>query len=403
LSFGENLAKEKKLKGIAYLGASSIFWIIFLVSWLLSALGIQMRSLTEAELILLFRYFFPFIGLALTIKGIIILAKLNILERILISMTVKKFFIIFALTGIGIVIMGLVLSFLSPDSQPVSQEITKDYREGIGFVGAFGLIFGVPIFVYGLKNMKKKKLMESFPTSTSKISSLEIGTREIKGKVVPCKSEIMKSPFSNRDCVGVKIIIEVFQTGEGSAWHKVKTLVRGIEFFLQDDTGMVLVDLRGAELDIPSSYEFESGSGEDPPSNFVNFLRKYNVNLERYGYRTLSQRAKFFFTWVYEESLGRNKPRRYLESIIKPGDELYVLGRADVNPNFREGDAEHGVQDLMMQQSHNPKIYFISTRSKKQILEKLKYKALIFSGLLILGGSLFLIALNVELILSPIP
>ena len=78
------------------------------------------------------------------------------------------------------------------------------------------------------------------------------------------------------------------------------------------------------------------------------------------------------------------------------------MGRADNNPYFREGGAQHGVQDLMMQQSHNPNIYFISTRSEKQILGKMKYKTipLIFGGLFLIGGSLLLIAISLEQILS---
>ncbi len=145
---------------------------------------------------------------------------------------------------------------------------------------------------------------------------------------------------------------------------------------------MILVNLRGADLDIPVSYEFKSDSRADPPPNIVTFLRKNNIN--------------------FKETSGKNKTMHYSEYIIKPGDELYVLGRADDNPNFRDGDAEHGVQDLMMQQSHNPDIYFISTHSKKQILGKLKYKVIpqIYGGLLLIGGSLFLIALSFVLILS---
>jgi len=301
----------------------------------------------------------------------------------------EKIFVCFfaiILTVIGIVYL-LGSLFGTPVSQPASPVSPLAVAIFIGLMGLAGLIFGVVLFFTGFRTMKKKKLMESLPTS--KIRSLAIGIAEIYGKVVPDKG-IMKSPFSNRDCVGVKIIIEEERRGGGGGrgWAAVKKLVRGIDFFLQDDTGKVLVDLRGAELDIPVSYEYESGSRAGPPPIYGTLseddINKLEDDINKLG-----------------GFLRRNKTLRYSESIIVPGDELYILGRADDNPNFREGDAEHGVQDLMMQQSHNPNIYFISTRSEKQILEKMKYKviAAMFAGPLFIGGSLLIIALNFEMIL----
>jgi len=392
LSFEENLAKEKKRKGIAYLVASSIFWIIFLVSSLQSALGIEMHSLTEFLLSILFRFIFPFIGLALAIKGIITLAKRNK------SMRYSEPIIrpgdnrwkgygshVYTKTDKVILVFGLtfplaILLFIL--SQPASQ-VTTPKPEEIFIVGVIGLIIGVPLFFAGLITLKKKKLMEIHPTS--KIRSLAIGIAEIYGKVVPDKG-IMKSPFSNRDCVGAKIIIYQHSTKgdkhRSGDWVEVKKLVRGIEFFLQDDTGKVLVDLRGAELDIPVSYEFESGSRAGLPPIYGTLSEDEINELKKLS--------------------GRNKSMHYSESIIKPGDQLYILGRADNNPNFRDGDALHGVQNLMMQQSHNPNIYLISTSSEKQILGKMKYTdiALTFVGLFFIGGGLYFMALNFETILS---
>ena len=403
MSFEENLAKEKKRKGIAYLVASSIFWIIFLVSWLQSALGIEMHSITEFLLSILFRFFFPFIGLALAIKGIITLAKRNNLKRRQISMSVtppkgytspvdnrwkgynpkytrkEKVILVFGLTFT--LAMGLFIYYQSIIN-PASVTTTYD-PEDIFILGVIGLIIGVPLFIAGLITLKKKKLMESHPTS--KIRSLAIGIAEINGKVVPDKG-IMKSPFSNRDCVGVKIIIDQYSTEWdehiSGDWLGVKKLVRGIEFFLQDDTGKVLVDLRGAELFIPVSYEFESGSRAGLPPIYGT-LSEDEIN-------------------ELEELVGGNKSMRYSESIIMPGDELYILGRADNYPKFREGGALHGVQDLMMQQSHNPSIYLIATSSEKLILPEMNKKiiALTFAGLFFLGGGLFVMALNFEPILS---
>ncbi len=75
----------------------------------------------------------------------------------------------------------------------------------LGYAGV-GVIFGLILFFRGFKTMKRKKLMQSLPTS--KIRSLAVGVSEIHRKVVPSKSGIIKSPFSNQDCVCARIIIE---------------------------------------------------------------------------------------------------------------------------------------------------------------------------------------------------
>jgi len=294
------------------------------------------------------------------------------------SIITQKIFPIIFCGGIGgSVIFALTYIVLTPETFGADPESILGAAIYIGLMGLIGLSFGVALFLPGLRNMKRRKLMQSLPTS--KIRSLAIGIAEIYGKVVLGKSGIMKSPFSNRDCVGVKIIIEVEREG---GLVVVKKIVLGNEFFLQDDTGMVLVNLGGAELDIPASHVFVSDPRADPYP-IIPFLKKHN-----------------FFN--FKDYLWVGGRLHYSESIIKPGDELYVLGRADDNPNFPEGYAKHGVQDLMMQQSHNPNIYFISTRSEKQILGKKNKKTIAqtFGGLLLIGGSLLLIAIMFEPILS---
>ena len=244
----------------------------------------------------------------------------------------------------------------------------------LGYAGV-GMFLGLILFVRGFKTMKRKKLMESLPTS--KIRSLAVGVSEIHGKVLPSKSGIIKSPFSNQDCVCSRITIEESSRfSKYRHWHVVKNLVWGHNFFLEDETGQVLVDLQDAELDIPVSFEFYSGLGTSPTPRVVEFLKKNNMN--------------------HEGFLGINRSLRYTELIIRPRDELYVLGRVDVNPSVDGDNAEHGIENLVMQKSHNPNIYYISNRSEKQILGKINFKIIgqVVGGPLLLGGCLLFIALN---------
>ena len=223
--------------------------------------------------------------------------------------------------------------------------------------------------------MKRKKLMQSLPTS--KIRSLAVGISEIHGKVVPAKRGTITSPFSGQDCVCATIVIEESsRMSKYRQWHVIKNLNWGNDFYLEDDTGKVLVDIRDADLDIPISFEFYSGFGQSPPPHIVTFLQANGMN--------------------HQGFLGINRSLRYTELIIRPNDELYVLGRAGINPHTSEGTSEHNAENLIMQRSRHPNIYYISNRSEKQIMGKIDTKIIgkILGGALLIGGCLFLISLN---------
>ena len=94
----------------------------------------------------------------------------------------------------------------------------------------FGLGFGTILFFSGFKRYKEKKLIENTPTS--KIRSIAMGRVEIAGKVLADKNHLIKSPFSNNDCVYCKWTVEEYKrSGKNSSWVTVKTGVLG-KYFL---------------------------------------------------------------------------------------------------------------------------------------------------------------------------
>ena len=238
-----------------------------------------------------------------------------------------------------------------------------------------GLFFGAMLFVSGIRTMKRKKLMQSLPTS--KIRSLAIGISEIHGKVVPSEKGTVTSPFSLEKCVCAKIIIEESsRMSKYPRWHVIGTLWWGNNFYLEDNTGKVLVDVFDADLDIPSTFVFHSGIGTNPPPHIEVFLKKNGMNPEGF--------------------LGINRSLRYTELRIKPGDELYVLGRADINPDKHLGKSENNSDNLIMRRSKSPNMYYISNRSEIQIMSKIDSRIVgkILGGALLIGGCLFIISLN---------
>jgi hypothetical protein len=241
-----------------------------------------------------------------------------------------------------------------------------------------GFFFGLFSFFKGLKALKRKRLIEDTPTS--KIRSIAMGPVEIYGQVVPVKGKILRSPFSNTECVFYRYAIQEYKkSGKSSRWVTVKKGQNGTHFYLRDDTGHVLVDPRGAEIDIPLDYGFYSGIGQDPPQEIKDFLKAHNLSFEGF--------------------LGINKKMRYLEYLITPRDKLYIMGTAGDNPFVRETWAKTGIEDIMIQKGKDG-IYYISDKSEKKVLSSLRISSIlgIYGGGILIIVCLFIILLYLKLI-----
>jgi hypothetical protein len=234
-----------------------------------------------------------------------------------------------------------------------------------------GLAAGVVLFIKGFIWFKHKRLIENIPTS--KIRSIAMGLVEIFGEVAAAKDKLLRGPFTNKKCVFYRYTVEQYvRSGKSSYWATIKKDEARSYFYMKDNTGRVLVDTKGAQIDIPISSEFSSGIGRDPPQAIKLFLNKNNIS--------------------FEALLGINKTMRYREYIIMPGDKLYILGHAGDNPFVKEATARRGVNDIMIQKGKDEPFYYISDKGENDILRKLKWKVL---GGLIGGPALIITSLTI--------
>lgn len=257
-----------------------------------------------------------------------------------------------------------------------------------------GLVAGIVLFVKGIQWYGEKRMINDIPTS--KIRSLAMGLVEINGKVAADAKRMLSSPFSGKDCVYYKYMVEEYRSsnkpamiptvviGEnpnaipsaGGGWVTVATQEERANFYLGDATGKVLVDPKGAKIDVPADYEFSSGFGSDPPQKVLDFLSSKGI--------------------AHEGFLGMNKQMRFREYVISPGDGLYVMGTAGANPLAKKGSAKDHTEGLMIQKSENEKMYLISSGSEKQIVSGLRWKSLLgmFGGIALIAGGLAFILLQ---------
>lgn len=172
-------------------------------------------------------------------------------------------------------------------------------------IAIFLFFFGIWLFYKGFKALKKKRLIEDIPTS--KVRGLAMGLVELYGKIKGITNS--KSPFTNTKCVMYSCLIEEYKKkGKSSAWVTILREDNLINpFFLEDQTGKIMVMPKGAALIWPSDYEFKTGIGKTIPDKIVNFMDMNNVSYK---------------SWFLSKKL------RFREWYITQDEPIFVLGTA---------------------------------------------------------------------------
>ena len=177
----------------------------------------------------------------------------------------------------------------------------------LAFVGAFA---GVYLFYRGFRLLQRKRLI--LDTPASKIRSASIGLVEINGLATGLYT--MPAPITGISCYYFHTIAwQLQQRGKNSQWVKVADESMHLPFFLDDNTGRVLVDPQGAEMDIHRDFhdEFSTSlfsSSLEIPANISTFLARHSVSTD--------------------------KKIKIDEYCIKPKNALFVLGTLAQNPGL---------------------------------------------------------------------
>src|SRR5438093_1975670 len=123
----------------------------------------------------------------------------------------------------------------------------------IAFLAGGGLI------VFGFIVLRRKRLLENVPTS--RIRSVAMGFAELAGRAK--NRTPLAAPFSDIPCVYYRFLVEEERQGRrGREWTTIDQGESSDPFYLQDETGALLVDPAGAETVLERSYrQIERGEG----------------------------------------------------------------------------------------------------------------------------------------------
>jgi len=167
--------------------------------------------------------------------------------------------------------------------------------------GIFGLITGLYFFFRGFLLLQQKKWIEDTPVT--KIAAAAIGQAKVFGKATGPYT--LLSPLAMVDCHYYRAVAwngrdaEDEGKPEGRATETMFT-----PLFVEDESGMLMIDPRGARLELPPEYD-EQISGDSMAEGSRRFLHRHGLSTT--GGTTVT------------------------EYTIKPGDPLLVLGTLEEN------------------------------------------------------------------------
>ena len=173
-----------------------------------------------------------------------------------------------------------------------------------------GFCAGIGVSVYGFRLLQRRRLI--LDTPFSKIRSASMGMVEVSGLAIGPYT--MVAPVTARPCYYYRTLVwEWKQSGKNKEWVKVAGECMHLPFFLDDNSGRVLVDPRGADLDLHRDFQQEFSDSffttkEPVPGNVRNFLARHGVSTS-----------------------NKIKVEEYC---IKPKNSLFILGTLAENPGL---------------------------------------------------------------------
>lgn len=281
----------------------------------------------------------------------------------------------------------------------------EDIQTRIFFWSVAGIVGGIYLFFKGFLKLWEKRLIENIPTS--KVRSIAMGLVELQGTAVP--DVLLAGPYTKSPCVFYHIIIERFVRSKNSTyWVKELEMKTEIPFFIQDETGSVVVDPRGADTNLPVRYRRIEGHKRYSEYNimeketiYVLGTAKRTESLEEKIHSQVEARLKEIIKnpaekqkmdvnkdmWIDENELEIAR-KKIKDEVIK---EFSRIGQEFKNSVHSVPDS---LKNIVIGKGELDKHFLLSNKSEKEMINSIKYRAFFYT---VGGAILTLICLKIIL------
>jgi hypothetical protein len=234
------------------------------------------------------------------------------------------------------------------------------------------LVVGLVTINKGRKERAESTRMEEI--ETTQIRELSPGPVEVKGTVHGTEDASLRTaPFSATDALAVHVEVHEWHTGGegGGNWETIFEEETAESIYVDDGTGEVLVELSadgGLNLE---QDEWKVEAGDDPPESIQTYVEN-EPDLDLPEGHDLGP-------------LSTGERRRYREGVLKPDEDVYVLGTA------RETEAGWDTRDYVIDEPTTDGDFVLSNKSEAQLVKEGKRGGLVF---LAFGGLLTVVGIG---------
>lgn len=269
-------------------------------------------------------------------------------------------------------------------------------------------IWGVWLLYRGFVYLNRKRFIQNIPTS--KIDSIAIGMVEIQGRSFPSTDKPLSSPYSKKDCVFYYFAVQEFkQTSRGgNTWHTISKGSSGVPFYVDDDSGRVLVDPMKAEIKLEPRYISCSPEERIPlpiiltPGTVryvesfvipgesvcvVGTAKEIKTEFEDYRKKVAQKLTEWYYNPEKQKEFDINQDGDIDEkeyASMKEKAEQFVI-QEETKGETTKNDSE-GLSNIIITKGEIEKLFVISNESEKTIVSQLGTKTVLYmlSGIIII-------------------
>jgi hypothetical protein len=183
-----------------------------------------------------------------------------------------------------------------------------DLRENLfPFLAGLGCLCGIYFFSKGISLLRRKSRSRTGPAVTA-VGDAKAGLLEVSG--VAEGKHTLSAAISGKPCFYYRAVVWRQDSAQGDSWSKVAEETMCRTFLLNDQTGSLLVDPRGAVVDLPRD------------------------TYEEYGKRLLSTHTDIpagLEAFLVRHKVDTRAALRVEEYLVTPGASLFVCGTAAKN------------------------------------------------------------------------
>jgi len=297
------------------------------------------------------------------------------------------------------------------------------------------LVVGLGMVHEGVKQFRIRQRVRDTPTETA--GAVAVGRTEVSGVARPAE-QTCRAPFTDEECLYVQWKISERSADADGGWELLDLGVSVSPFYVEDETGRVLVDpTRGAvssAVVMDESYGVEVrpehatttvvGAGQEPPERIAAFLRDgrevavepvdtidlaENADLTgrgdsadpatatdptaaaESGTGDLAASAGGFDRFLADEvPVTAHRDRKYEQQVVPVGSSVYVFG----NATPRSDASGTGGERLAIGPDPSTDLFLVSTAGEAELLPQFERstRRLIALGLLLSAPAVGVIA-----------